>query len=57
MHWHSTGDPEYPYNAELHGTTYTLYAGDFPVEPMYSLLVDSQIVDSLDTWPHAWTRD
>ena len=57
MIWRSTGDPEYPYRAELGGTVYTLYSGDFPVEPMYSLLVEGQVVDSLDTWPHAWTRE
>ena len=57
MDWHSTGDPEYPYKSMLDGTTYTLYVGDFPAEPMYSLLIDGQTVDSLDTWPHTWIRD
>ena len=57
MTWRYTGDPEYPFKAELDGTVYTLYSGDYPVEPMYSLLVEGQVVDGLDLWPHTWTRD
>lgn len=57
MTWHPTGDPEYPYRAELGGAVYTLYYGDFPGEPMYSLLVEGQVVDSLDQWPRLWTKD
>jgi hypothetical protein len=57
MAWFPTGDPEYPYRAELDGTVYIMYSGDFPVEPMYSLLVDGQVVDNLDSWPCAWIRE
>jgi hypothetical protein len=57
MAWFPTGDPEYPYKAELGGTVYIMYSGDFPVEPMYSLLVDGQVVDNLDSWPRAWIRE
>jgi hypothetical protein len=57
MVWHSTGDPEYPYKSELNRTTYTLYYGDFPAQPMYTILVGDQTVDNLDTWPQAWKRD
>ncbi len=57
MIWRPTGDPEYPYEAELDNTVYILYSGNFPAEPMYSLVVDDQVVDSLDRWPHVWIRD
>lgn len=57
MTWHPTGDPEYPYRAELGGAVYTLYYGDFPGEPMYKLLVEGQVVDSLEQWPRLWTKD
>jgi hypothetical protein len=57
MTWHPTGDPEYPYRAELGGAVYTLYYGDFPAEPMYSLLVEDQVVDSLDQWPRLWIKE
>jgi hypothetical protein len=57
MTWQPTGDPEYPYTAQLGGTVYTLYYGDFPAEPMYGLLVEGQVVDSLDQWPRLWTKD
>ncbi|MDQ5823175.1 MAG: hypothetical protein M3441_03065 [Chloroflexota bacterium] len=57
MTWWPTGDPEYPYTAELGGAVYTLYYGDFPGEPMYRLLVEGQVVDSLDQWPRLWTKD
>jgi hypothetical protein len=57
MAWFLTGDPEYPYRAELGGIIYIMYSGDFPVEPMYSLLVEGQVVDNLDSWPRAWIRE
>ena len=57
MAWHPTGNPEYPYRAELDGVVYTLYYGDFPGESMYSLLVEGLVVDSLDQWPRLWTKD
>lgn len=57
MTWRPTGDPEYPYRAELDGAVYTLCYGDFPGEPMYRLLVEGQLVDSLDIWPRLWIKD
>jgi hypothetical protein len=56
MRWEPTGDPEYPYRAELAGVRYTVRLGDSPVEAKYSLEVDQQEVDSLDTWPKAWVK-
>ncbi|HEX8600084.1 MAG TPA: hypothetical protein VF952_16400 [Chloroflexia bacterium] len=57
MTWRPTGDPECPYSTELGGAVYTLYYGDFPGEPMYRLLVEGQVVDSLDQWPRLWIKD
>jgi hypothetical protein len=54
--WHPTGNPEYSHRAELDGVTYLLSEGDFPVEARYTLVVDGQEVDHLDTWPSAWRR-
>lgn len=56
MTWRSTGDPERPWRAALHGVTYVIENGDFPVEPRYTLVVDGQDVDHLDAWPRAWMR-
>lgn len=56
MDWTSTTDPAHPYTAELHGVTYLDRINDFPAEAYYTLVVDGQDVDHLDTWPGAWNR-
>jgi hypothetical protein len=56
MTWIPTGDPAFPYRAELDRATYTLRANDFPIAPNYSLVVDGQDVDHLDAWPPGWER-
>ena len=54
--WTDTGDPEWPYAAVVAGQDWVIRLGDFPAEPLYTLLVDGAEVESFDTWPDAWTR-
>lgn len=56
MTWHPTGDAGHPYRAEHDGTVYWLRAGDAPVPPRHTLVVDAQEVDHVDRWPAAWVR-
>jgi hypothetical protein len=36
--------------------TWLIRLGDFPAEPLYTLLVDGAEIESFDAWPAAWTR-
>jgi hypothetical protein len=54
--WTPTESAEYPFTAEVNGEAWVLRLGDFPAEPLYTLLVDGTEVASFDTWPGAWTR-
>ena len=54
--WAQTGDPRYPFAATVDGQRWTVYLGEFPEEPLYTLLVDGQPAESFDTWPTTWDR-
>ena len=54
--WIATGDAERPYAARVAGLEWLIHLGDFPAEPLYTLLVNGADVESFDTWPEAWTR-
>lgn len=54
--WTRTGDPEHPYGAEVEGCRWLIRLGDFPAEPLYTLLVDGAEIGSFDTWPETWAR-
>lgn len=54
--WRATPSAEHPYEAEVDGRRWTIRVNDFPAEPMYSLLVDGEVVEDLEEWPAAWVR-
>ena len=54
--WDLTGDPERPYAARVAGQEWLIRLGDFPAEPLYTLLIDGAAMESFDSWPEAWTR-
>ena len=54
--WTRTADVDRPYRATVQGKQWVLQLGDFPAEPLYTLLIDGAEVESFDTWPEAWTR-
>lgn len=49
-------DPGHPFQLELDRRLVLIRLGDFPVEPMYTLVVDGVDVDEFDGWPHRWER-
>jgi hypothetical protein len=55
--WHRSGDVDAPWAARYGDHVLRLSLGDFPAEPLYTLLVDGVEVLSLDsTWPDGWQR-
>ncbi len=54
--WSRTTDPFHPFAAEVDGQSWVLYLGEFPEEPLYTLLVDGEPVQSFDDWPPRWSR-
>lgn len=56
LHWKKTTDPFFPYSVCSEGKRMKLRLNDFPEEPMYTLIVDDEIIESFDDWPTAWSR-
>jgi hypothetical protein len=54
--WTKGADPAYPYEARVDGRSWVIRLGDFPAEPLYTLIVDGEAIGAFDTWPGAWTR-
>lgn len=54
--WSRGPDSETIYVAEVEGRRWAIRLGEFPVEPLYTLLVDGAAVLSFDDWPPAWRR-
>jgi hypothetical protein len=54
--WTKTGDHDVPWQATKHGRTLQVRLGDFPAEPLYTLLVDGEAIESFDEWPTRWIR-
>lgn len=54
--WRKGPDPEYIWEAEVDGARWSVRLGDFPAEPLYTLLVEGREVASFDDWPPAWRR-
>ena len=55
--WRNGPDPEYIRVATVDGQAWVIRLGDFPDEPMYTLLVDGEPVLEFDDWPPAWGRE
>lgn len=49
-------DPGHPFKAEVDGHQVLIRLGDFPVEAMYTLIVDGEEGEEFDDWPPAWKR-
>lgn len=42
--------------AEVEGQRWRIRIGDFPAEPMYTLVVDGEDALAFDEWPPTWQR-
>lgn len=56
IYWKKTQTPEYPYEASWDGKIIKVRLNDFPAEPLYTLIIDGNPVESFDEWPLAWIR-
>jgi hypothetical protein len=54
--WFRSEDVEPQWVARVDGREWLLRLGDFPAEPLYTLLIDGAEVESFDAWPEAWIR-
>jgi uncharacterized protein YjaG (DUF416 family) len=54
--WRSTGDPIYPWAAEVDGDSWRIRINDFPDELMYSLMIGSENAGDFHDWPETWQR-
>ncbi len=54
MAWKQSDDPYYPYEAHIGTEKYVIRLNDFPVEHLYTLLVNGTEVISFDDWPEKW---
>ncbi len=56
VRWRRAASAERPYEADVDGRRWTLQVNDFPAEPLYTLLVDGEPVEHVESWPPAWRR-
>lgn len=51
-----TGDVTHPYEAMVDGAKWQLRLGDFPAEPLYTLVIDGVVHTTLEQWPARWSK-
>ena len=54
--WTRALDAFYQYTSAVRGRRWVLRLGEFPAEPLYTLVVDGVEIESFDDWPSAWSR-
>ena len=54
--WIKSGDVYHPYEATVEGVKWVLRLGDFPEEPLFTLLIDDNEIGTFDDWPESWVR-
>lgn len=54
--WEKSGDPEYPFVAQLNGLKFIIRINNFPANELYTLIVNSEEVADFDDWPEAWVQ-
>ena len=57
LSWQATGDPIYPWSADVDGSLWRVRINDFPDEIMYSLLIGSEKAGDFHDWPETWQRN
>jgi uncharacterized protein YjaG (DUF416 family) len=54
--WHLTGEPEYPWAADVDGAAYQIRLNDFPDDILYSLMINGEPHGDFHDWPETWKR-
>ena len=53
--WQHCADAELLYQTHVGAFCLQVRLNDFPAEPMYTLLIDGDVLGSFDDWPTAWS--
>lgn len=56
IRWERGPNAEWAMEAEVEGQRWRIRIGDFPAEPMYTLVVDGEDALAFDEWPPTWQR-
>lgn len=56
IRWKKTEDVDYPYEGTANQMELKIRLNDFPVESMYTLIVNENPVLNFDDWPESWNR-
>jgi hypothetical protein len=54
--WEATRDVDVPWAARAGDRHLTLRLGDFPAEPLYTVIVDGHEIGTVDEWPATWSK-
>ncbi len=55
IEWKRSGDPGFPYYADVNGQQWKIKVNDFPEDDLYTLMIGQKSVNFND-WPVAWER-
>jgi uncharacterized protein YjaG (DUF416 family) len=55
--WHSTGEPAFPWSADVAGEEWQIRLNDFPDEILYSLMINGYPQGDFHDWPETWKRE
>lgn len=56
VQWQKGDAASVPYCAMVDGQHWQLRLNDFPVDPMYTLMIDGVVMEEFDDWPQGWQR-
>ncbi len=56
IQWHPTGEPEYPWAADVDGEVWKIRLNDFPDEILYTLMINGEARGDFHDWPETWSR-
>lgn len=56
LKWDKTGKGEFPYILNYDNHVLQIRINDFPEEPLYSLIVDSEVICDFEKWPPNWIK-
>lgn len=54
VRWEKTGDPHFPWAAQIDGVWWTLRLNDFPDHPVHTLFIDGRVCGDLEDTPRTW---
>jgi hypothetical protein len=56
LFWVRTKSAEFPFELRSDGQLWRIRINDFPDEPMYTLFIEHEEIESFDDWPISWKK-